>query len=103
MRRFLCLTSVGLWLATMAMQTASAEPLAKLTVTERGVHVVRAWDLERAGVRSFAYLPRLPGASRPVDSSGLRCEPVGQHRGERIPGVFDVALYHCRFQPVGKS
>jgi len=62
-----------------------------------------AADLERAGVRSFAYLPRLAGALRPVESSGFRCEPVGQHRGERIPGVFDVALYHCRFQPVGKS
>jgi peptidase C25-like protein len=42
--------AVAAALVTGAIASVSAEPLAEITVTERGVHAVRAWDFEEAGL-----------------------------------------------------
>jgi len=60
-----------------------------------------AASLERAGVEAFAYLARAGGRA-PAQAAEFRCARSGQHRGARIPAVFDVDRYSCRRPPADR-
>ncbi|MBN1476330.1 hypothetical protein JXA47_06225 [Candidatus Sumerlaeota bacterium] len=72
-------------LTTGAVVSVCAEPLAEITVTERGVHAVRAWDLKEAGVD----IDGLSGEEIGVTCLGARQACVVEDLDDN--GLFDGA------------